>query len=133
MDNTESKRISSASNWYLQEQLDFDKRLISFRYKSLKPYLKGPEGLELGPAEGEMTQFLRNDFDRLTVVDGASSLLELIPAYPNVIKVHSLFEDFNPGYLFDTIIIEHVLEHIEEPVQLIRRAREWLSPRGRML
>jgi 2-polyprenyl-3-methyl-5-hydroxy-6-metoxy-1,4-benzoquinol methylase len=106
--------------------------LIGFRYKSLKPHLKGPEGLELGPDEGEMTQFLRNDFSHLAVVDGALELLELIPSYPNVTKVHSLFEDFWTCRLFNTIIMEHILEHVEKPPQLVRRPRQWLAPNGRM-
>ncbi len=35
----EKQRVDKLSDWYLQEQLDFDKRLIRFRYQTLKPYL----------------------------------------------------------------------------------------------
>ena len=75
---TEKHRVESLSDWYLNEQLDFDKRLIRYRYETLKAHLQGPEGLELGPAEGEMSQFLANDFEKLTVVDGSGELLEKI-------------------------------------------------------
>ena len=130
---SEKTRVEDVSNWYLQEQLDFDKRLIGFRYKTLRPHLRGPIGLELGPAEGQMTQFLKNDFESLTVVDGAPALLDLIPNYPNLIKVHSLFEDFNPQIKFDTIIMEHILEHVDQPVELLQRIQKWLAPQGRIL
>ncbi|MEW6600581.1 MAG: class I SAM-dependent methyltransferase [Nitrospirota bacterium] len=130
---SEKARIDTASDWYLQEQLDFDKRLIGFRYNTLKPFILGPEGLELGPAEGQMTQFLVLDFERLTVIEGASSLLARIPDFPNIIKVHSLFEDFTPDHLFNTIIMEHILEHVDQPVELLRRVKQWLAPKGRML
>lgn len=130
---SEKKRVEDVSNWYLQEQLDFDKRLIGFRYKSLRPHLRGPTGLELGPAEGQMTRFLKDDFDSLTVVDGAPALLGLIPDYPNLIKVHSLFEEFSPTGHFDTIILEHILEHVDHPVELLSRVQEWLAPKGRVL
>jgi len=130
---SETERVKLGSDWYLKEQLDFDKRLIRFRYRTLKPHLKGPTGLELGPAEGEMTQFLMADFEELTVVDGASELLDQIPSSPHLVKVCSLFEDFEPAGGFDTIVMEHILEHVAEPVPLLLRVRRWLKPGGRIL
>lgn len=109
----EQQRVESLSDWYLKEQLDFDKRLIRFRYDTLKPFLVGARGLELGPAEGEMSQFLINDFESLTVVDGASELLVKISNYGNLIKVHSLFEEYIP-------------------VMLLERVRNWLAPVGKL-
>ena len=129
----ENSRVVTVSDWYLQEQLDFDKRLIGFRYKTLKKFLVGPEGLELGPAEGQMTQFLIDDFVRLTLVEGASQLLEYIPDYPNILKINSLFEDFEPDQTYNTIIMEHILEHVDNPVELMNRAKKWLAPEGRLL
>lgn len=133
MTNEERKRVSDASEWYLKEQLDFDKRLIRFRYQTLKPFLLGPEGLELGPAEGEMTRFLVQDFARLTVVDGAGELLACIPDEPSLIKVHALFEEYVPDRQFNTIVMEHILEHVEQPVALLQRVKGWLGPGGRLL
>ncbi len=133
MRNDEQARVSDKSEWYLKEQLDFDKRLIRFRYQTLKPYFVGPTGLELGPAEGQMTRCLLQDFDQLTVVDGAAELLALIPDAPNLSKVHALFEDYGPDCLFNTIIMEHILEHVEKPVALLDKVKEWLAPGGRLL
>jgi len=130
---SEDYRVESLSDWYLKEQLDFDKRLIRFRYQTLKPHLQGPEGLELGPAEGEMTQFLVSDFQKLTVVDGSDELVAQIPARPNLTKVHSLFEEFKPERQYNTIIMEHILEHVDRPVALLMRAKEWLMPAGKIL
>lgn len=129
----EQNRVDAASNWYLDGQLDFDKQLIRMRYRTIKPYFSGPEGLELGPAEGQMTRFLVSDFKRLTVVEGSEKLLELIPDAPNLTKVHALFEDFIPDREFNTIILEHILEHVESPVDLLRRAGRWICPGGRIL
>lgn len=128
---TEDTRVESLSDWYLTEQLDFDKRLIHFRYQTLKPHLQGPEGLELGPAEGEMTRLLVDDFAGLTVVDGASELLARIPERSNLTKVHALFEDFVPETRFNTIVMEHILEHVQKPVELLERVRRWLAPGGK--
>jgi 2-polyprenyl-3-methyl-5-hydroxy-6-metoxy-1,4-benzoquinol methylase len=129
----EKEHVEHVSSWYLAEQLDFDKRLIRGRYETLKEHLIGPRGLELGPAEGQMTRFLRADFESLTIVDGASDLLDQIPSAPNLTKIHSLFEEFQPNERFNTIIMEHILEHVEHPVALIKRAKNWLISGGRIL
>ena len=133
MESDELKRVEVKSEWYLKQQLNFDKRLIALRYETLKPHIQGPLGLELGPAEGNMTKFLVGDFEQLTIVDGASKLLERIPEAPNLIKVHSLFEDFKPSRLFNTIVMEHILEHVDDPVSLLARVKTWAAPGGRLL
>lgn len=132
MGGNEHKRVESLSDWYLKEQLDFDKRLIRFRYETIKPKLVGKRGLELGPAEGEMTQFLIHDFEQLTIVEGSSELLAQIPERENLVKIHSLFEEFRPEQPFDSIILEHVLEHVDDPVGLLARVKNWLAPEGKL-
>ncbi len=129
----ESKRVERLSSWYLEEQLDFDTRLVQFRYQTIRPHLQGPEGLELGPADGAMTHLLLQHFARLTLVEGAGKLLASIPTAPNLVKVHSLFEYFRPDCQFNTIVVEHVLEHVAQPVSLLQRAKSWLAPGGKIL
>jgi len=128
----ELSNLEKVSNWYIDEQVDFDKKLIKFRYRTWKSRLVGPRGLELGPAEGVMTKYLLDDFESLTVVDAASNLINRIPDAPNLLKVHSLFEDFEPKEKFNSIILEHILEHVEDPVALLRRAKDWLLPKGKL-
>ncbi len=125
---SEEKRIDLTASFYTDGQLDFDRALIGYRYRTLKPHLQGPYGLELGSAEGVMTQMLVHDFDHLTIVDGAKTLLDMVPAHPNLTKIHALFEDFVPSHRFNTVIIEHVLEHVADPVALMRKAATWAAP-----
>jgi 2-polyprenyl-3-methyl-5-hydroxy-6-metoxy-1,4-benzoquinol methylase len=132
MNGSERDRVESLSEWYLSEQLDFDKRLIRFRYETIRPRLVGSRGLELGPAEGEMTRFLVKDFEQLTIVEGSADLLAQVPERANLIKVHALFEEFKPKQLFDSIIMEHILEHVDDPIGLLRRVKNWLTLEGRL-
>lgn len=46
---------------------------------------------------------------------------------------HSLFEEFNPEQTFDTIVASYVLEHVEDPVGVLKQAAGWLKPQGRIL
>ena len=130
MSANEKQRIDETASFYTDGQLDFDRALIGYRYKTLKPHLLGPAGLELGSAEGVMTRMLVDDFEQLTIVDGAKSLLDMVPAHPKLTKIHSLFEEFKPAQKFNTVIIEHVLEHVEDPVALMKIAQGWLAPGG---
>jgi trans-aconitate methyltransferase len=126
----EQERVEKLAGWYLTEQLDFDKTLIQMRYRSLRPHLRGRRGLELGSAEGEMTQYLRDDFDELTVVEGSAELLAQIPDYANVRKHHSTFEEYEPAERFNCIIMEHILEHVDAPHELLSMAKRWLLADG---
>jgi len=47
-------------------------------------------------------------------------------------KVHGLFENFEPEKPFDSIIMEHILEHVDDPVALLERVKTWLTPVGRL-
>src|SRR5215216_5510282 len=93
---SEQGQAASYADWYHKQQHEFDKLCIHFRYQMLKPYVQGPEGLELGPATGEMTRLLQQDCPRLTIVDKAARFLSCIPNATNLMKVHALFENFEP-------------------------------------
>lgn len=90
--------------------------------------------LELGPAEGVMTELLYPYFEDYTVVDGADMFVEQITKkYPKIQGVVSLFEDYKPDRKFDNIILGHVLEHVENPREILRRCKSWLRDGGVVL
>ena len=116
--------------WYIKEELDFDKTLIYYRYESSKEYIKGPYGLELGSGSGEMTKYLVDEFEHLTSVDGSKILIDAMPIYTNHTKIHSFFEDYEPNKKFNTIVMEHILEHVDNPHEVLMLAKEWLEEDG---
>ena len=129
----EEARVAALAPWYLDGQLAFDKRMIGLRYRTIQPYLLGPCGLELGPAEGCMTALLLLNFEELVAVDAAAHLLAQITAHAKLTKVQALFEKYEPETRFDTIVMDHVLEHVAHPRALLRRCRRWLKPGGRII
>lgn len=89
------------------------------------------EALELGPAEGVMTDILVSAFDSLTVVEGSTAFCEsLRRRHPKLPVVNSLFEDYEPTQTFDAIILGHVLEHVEDPTHILGRVAQWLAHGG---
>lgn len=127
------EKINKATTFYSNVALGIDNKVLHFRYISIKDYFTGSDCLELGPADGIMTQYLKDDFEKLDLVDASQELLDKIPEYKNVQKYCSLFEEYQPKQKYSTIIMEHVLEHIENPVFVLSKVKDWLAPNGRLI
>ncbi|HEX8546723.1 MAG TPA: class I SAM-dependent methyltransferase [Cytophagaceae bacterium] len=123
-------KVDQSAEFYNQSFLSFDFKLAEFGFDTLKSYFKGEIALELGPASGYMTGLLAKEFKTLHIVEGSKVLLDQIPEYENVKKHCSLFEEFKTDIKFDTIVMSHVLEHISEPVSVLKQIREWLKDDG---
>jgi 2-polyprenyl-3-methyl-5-hydroxy-6-metoxy-1,4-benzoquinol methylase len=96
-----------------------------------KRHLRGGNLLELGPAEGVMTELLAPLGIRMTVVEASALFCEnLRQRFPQIRVTQALFEEFEPEELFDNIVMGHVLEHVHDPVEILTRARRWLKPGG---
>jgi 2-polyprenyl-3-methyl-5-hydroxy-6-metoxy-1,4-benzoquinol methylase len=118
----------AADSWY-----GLGANAASVRYSGgiFARHWRGTRCLELGPAEGLMTELLAPAFASLTIVDGSERFCEdLRQRFPAARVIHSLFEHFEPDDRFDTIVLGHVLEHVEDPAALLRRAATWLAPNG---
>ncbi len=107
---------------------------IRYSFKIFLPYIsKGPV-LELGPAEGIMTNMIDALGQSLTLVDGSSVFCdELRKKYPKAEVYHSMFENFYTDKKFQTIILGHVLEHVDDPVLVLKHIKQFLSPDGVIL
>jgi 2-polyprenyl-3-methyl-5-hydroxy-6-metoxy-1,4-benzoquinol methylase len=125
-----SDKNISHSDYYLNKQLNIDKTLIRYRFDYEKRFFKGESCLEMGPADGVMTEKLSNVFETLHIVDGDKKLLNVIENKKNIVKFHSWFENFIPPTSYDTIIMEHILEHVDNPKEIIDKAKNWLKKEG---
>jgi 2-polyprenyl-3-methyl-5-hydroxy-6-metoxy-1,4-benzoquinol methylase len=107
---------------------------VRYSFRVFERYLRGVSILEMGPAEGVMTQLLATTGKSLTVIEGSMTFCDsLAQRFPAVHVVHSLFEDFAPEQSFDNIVLGQILEHVEDAANIVRRAAKWLSPNGRIL
>lgn len=107
---------------------------MEYCFDVFKRYVRGPRILEMGPAEGLMTgQLVRLEHD-LTVLEGSPTFCKLLEGkYPSLTIENCLFEEFAPKDCFDTVILGHVLEHVDDPVGILKRVSSWLSETGVVL
>jgi 2-polyprenyl-3-methyl-5-hydroxy-6-metoxy-1,4-benzoquinol methylase len=108
---------------------------ILYSYEIFRRFLRPGKVLELGPAEGLMTEQLLNSYDQVTIVEGSKTFcVQLNDQFGSRVNISQcLFEDFKPIEKFDNIILGHVLEHVEDPEKILELARNWLSPDGILL
>jgi 2-polyprenyl-3-methyl-5-hydroxy-6-metoxy-1,4-benzoquinol methylase len=113
---------------------DFDYRMHGYMLRAFEGKLPPGRALELGCFEGEFTKRLAAIYPDLTTVEGSSELIDTARAAapPGVIFVLSRFEAFEPAAPFDAVFLTHTLEHLDEPVELLRRIGGWLTPTGRL-
>ena len=123
-------RVDKAAEFYDSRQ-DFDRYLIEYSWRRIQEKSNKGTCLELGSSEGLMTEQLASFFDSVTVVEGNQKNLDLIEGkFSNVTCHGCLFENFETETKFDNIILARVLEHMQEPVALLKSCVNWLKPDG---
>jgi 2-polyprenyl-3-methyl-5-hydroxy-6-metoxy-1,4-benzoquinol methylase len=123
-----------SDNEHRQYAYDFDYRMHAFMMRRFEALLPRGRAIELGCYHGDFTRRLVEHYADLTVVEGASDLVEIARMRVDgpVRFIHSRFEDFEPDAPFDAAFLIHTLEHFDAPVAVLGRIRSWLAPRGRL-
>lgn len=108
--------------------------MVEYSYRVFARHMRNGATLELGPAEGVMTDRLARRAGHLTVVEGSATFCnQLRNRHPGITVVNALFENFEPKRKFDNILLGHVLEHVEDANQILERCRSWLNKGGVLL
>ena len=129
--NLEIKDTSSHEYAY---SFDFDV-MHPFMIRTFSPFFNQGNILELGSFKGDFTKRLVPHFKEITCVEASSEAI--IIAKEKLLDqadfVNSTFESVNLQCKYDNIIITHVLEHLDDPVAVMKRINnEWLSDTGRL-
>jgi len=112
----------------------FDNAMRTYMMRSLRPHLRPGKALEMGCFNGAFSDCLAQEFDDLTVVDAVDRFLDNVRRRlgDRARTICSLFEKFETAERFDSIFIVHVLEHLIDPVAVLRKAKSLLAPQGRL-
>lgn len=113
---------------------DFDARVRAYMMRAFEPFLPPGRALELGCYLGESTEWLARSYEDLTAIEAAPSLVEAVRAKlgDKVRLLCSTFEAVDLPETFDAIFLINTLEHLDDPVAVLRRIRGWLAPKGRL-
>jgi trans-aconitate methyltransferase len=91
--------------------------------------------LELGLGHGFSTNIFADHFARHVVLEGSPAVIrnfrERFPGCRAQI-VETYFETFATEERFDVIVMGFILEHVDDPFQVISRYRSFLAPGGKM-
>jgi 2-polyprenyl-3-methyl-5-hydroxy-6-metoxy-1,4-benzoquinol methylase len=116
---------------------DYDNRILLKWYpQRVREFSAGARSLlELGLGHGiTATEFGRH-FERHVVIDASPAVIaNFRDNYPDsrVEIVESYFENFETDERFDVIVFGFVLEHVDDPVLVLKHFRRFLAPGGRM-
>jgi 2-polyprenyl-3-methyl-5-hydroxy-6-metoxy-1,4-benzoquinol methylase len=113
---------------------EFDDVLRRFVLRSLEPFVRAGKALEMGCFRGDTTVLLAGRFADLTVIEASDELIAVARARvaANVRFIHGTFESAEVQDAFDSVFLLHTLEHLDEPIAVLKRAATWLTPVGRL-
>lgn len=128
-----NKELNDTSDHKYAYNFDFDV-MHPFMIKSFMPFFREGNVLELGSFKGDFTKLLFPFFKDITCVEASDEAINISKsAFANKVKlINDVFEQVKLPAKYDHVILTHVLEHIDDPVALMKRINnEWLSDTGR--
>ncbi len=112
---------------------DFDV-MHPYMLRSFAPFFRDGNALELGSFKGDFTRRLVEHFDDVTCVEASDEAISTARGRlgDKARFIHARFEQAALPAKYDNIVLTHVLEHIDDPVLVLKRINdEWLSDHGR--
>jgi len=109
----------------------FEKTLMKYQLKNLLELGKGQRALDLGCNDGLITEGLTRRFSAVVGIDASEEHINC--ARQRVLGATfytASIEEFEPKQLFDTIYMINILEHLDRPVEVLKRIKHWLNPQG---
>jgi 2-polyprenyl-3-methyl-5-hydroxy-6-metoxy-1,4-benzoquinol methylase len=96
--------------------------------------LPAGKALEMGCYTGDVTELISDRYQDLTVIEASDELVAAARARLGARArfVHGTFETIELEDRYDAIFLIHTLEHLDNPVAVLRRVNDWLTRSGRL-
>ena len=118
-------------------QFDFDNEIMLNWYpKRIIHFAKGAQSvLELGLGHGYTTHIFSKNFKRHVVLDGSPAVIghfkKKYPDCPAEI-IETYFENYYTDEKFELVVMGFILEHVDDPIQILNHYRQFLAPGGKL-
>lgn len=116
---------------------DFDNEILLTWYpQRVLVHSKSTDSvLELGLGHGYATNIFSNYFEQHVVLEGSPAVIRNFQdKHPDcrVQIVQTYFEEFSSERKFDVIVMGFILEHVDDPLQILRHFCQFLAPGGKI-
>lgn len=135
MSGNDEKALQETFTWARSQVFsDYNSVLGYYQAQACLEYARGDSLLDMPCGDGALTSMLAPRFKRVVGVDASSKHLALAKEnLPNVEFHEALIEEFDTSERFDTITLLNILEHVVDPVEVLRKAAGLLSDDGVLL
>ena len=118
-----------------QYAYEFDEVLRKFMIREFSQFVVGVSVLEMGCFEGDFTKYLAKHYEKVHVIEASKTLAEIAEKKlpKNVTFTQSTFEMAILDEKYDAIFIIHTLEHLDSPIEVLKKTQSWLKPGGRLV
>lgn len=113
---------------------EYNAYLVYYKVIDALSHAKGDSLLDLACGDGTLTASMEKHFKRVVGVDASGKhLAEAKKRLPQHRFVESLIEDLKLDEKFSTVTMMDVLEHVEDPVGVLKKAASFLEDDGVMI
>lgn len=135
MKSVDEKSRQDSFSWERSKfHTDYNAVLAHYKVVSCLENVQGSSLLDLACGDGLMTSMFAQHFERVVGVDASKThIAEARRRAPNAHFFESLIEDFETDEKFDAVFLLDILEHVIDPVEVLRKAATFLSPGGRLI
>ena len=112
----------------------YENVLGQYIVKSALNHIKPPSLLDIACGNGVITSQLAAPFSRVVGLDASlAHIKEARKMYPNIEFVHALAEEYESKEKFSTITALNLLEHVINPVELLKTLTNYLDKDGALI
>ncbi len=120
---------SQSDNWRRDAYIDIYEKYLG----------KDSYALEMGCSDGYTSERISRLVKKLDVIDGSQKMLSHLEEriqkgnITNITPIYALFEELNVENCYDAICCSYVLEHVNDPVEILKIAKKALKNDGVMM
>jgi 2-polyprenyl-3-methyl-5-hydroxy-6-metoxy-1,4-benzoquinol methylase len=129
------KKLQESFRWERSKyHTDYNQVLAFYKAKSCIENSVGDSLLDIACGDGMLTKMFARHFKTIVGVDASSRHLdEAVKRLPLATFYESLIEEFECDWKFDSVFMLDLLEHVQNPVAVLKKASSFLSCNGRLI